>query len=148
MSGAPDLSEALRAWIEAEVGDPSVIVRGLHRTSAGYSRENWVFEARWDANPRRQEQRLILRRDPPGSVLDTDRRVETAVLRAVDRTAIPSPSLRWADPDGERLDRPAIVMDLVDGYCDGFALAGDAPVEQRLQLAHRLYDYLADIHQL
>jgi aminoglycoside phosphotransferase (APT) family kinase protein len=89
---------------------------------------------------------LIARRDPPGSVLNTDRRVETGVLRALVQTDVPTPRLRWADLDGARLGRPAIVMDLAQGYCDGFVLATDEPVARRLEIAHRLYDRLADIH--
>lgn len=149
MNGEPrELGEALREWIAAEVDDPQATIRGLRRTSAGFSRENWVFDASWTVDGEHQQRALILRRDPLGSVLNTDRRVETAVLRAVNGTATPSPTLLWSDPDGARLGRPAIVMNLVDGYCDAFVLASDAPVEQRLQLAHRLYDHLADIHQL
>ncbi len=148
MSGTPALAETLRAWIADEVGDPDAVVSGVRRTSAGFSRENWVFDASWTAHGERHEQSLILRRDPPGSVLNTDRRVETAVLRAVEATPVPSPTLLWADVEGARLGRPAIVMNLVDGYCDGFVLAADTPVESRVALAHRLYDHLADIHLL
>jgi aminoglycoside phosphotransferase (APT) family kinase protein len=56
------------------------------------------------------------------------------------------PSLRWVDLDGRRLGRPAIVMDLVPGVCDGFALNGPAPLEERVALAHEMYDRMADIH--
>jgi aminoglycoside phosphotransferase (APT) family kinase protein len=81
-----------------------------------------------------------------GSVLETDRRIETAVLRAVAGTDIPSPVLRWVDLDGGRLGRPALIMDLTAGVCDGFVLNGARPREQRIAIAHRLYDRMADIH--
>jgi aminoglycoside phosphotransferase (APT) family kinase protein len=143
-----DLVAELRAWIADEVGDPGAVIGGVRRTSAGFSRENWIFDASWSEAGARREESLIARRDPPGSVLNTDRRVETAVLRALENTEVPSPRLRWADLAGSRLGRPAIVMDLVEGYCDGFVLNGPWPPERRVALAHHLYDQLALIHQL
>lgn len=131
----------LRHWIEDEVGEPVEIGR-IHRTSAGFSRENWVFDATWGG--RRHE--LIARRDPVGSVLATDRRVETAVLAAMTTTDVPVPRLRWVDLDGHRLGRPALIMDLVPGVCDGFVLNGPLPLERRVDIAHELYDHLARIH--
>lgn len=148
MDESRDFRQALSDWVADEVGDPSAAVSGVRRTSAGFSRENWVFEASYMLDGRQHTEQLIARRDPVGSVLDTDRSVETAVLRALEPTDVPSPPLRWVDLEGRRLGRPSIVMDLVPGYCDGFVLAGDAPLDERVALAHRLYDYLADIHLL
>ena len=96
------MRERLQAWLSDEVGEP-VVIGELQRTSAGFSRENWVFDATWGGERRD----LIARRDPVGSVLETDRRVETAVLRAMGATAVPSPTLRWVDLSGARLDRAA-----------------------------------------
>jgi aminoglycoside phosphotransferase (APT) family kinase protein len=141
-----ELEQALRSWVAEEVGDPDTVVTGVRRTSAGFSRENWVFEASWTTGGKTERHQLIARRDPPGSVLNTDRRIETGVLRALEPTTVPTPRLRWADLTGERLGRPAIVMDLVDGVCDGFILSAGRPVEERLEIAHRLYDRLSDIH--
>ncbi len=148
MNDTEDLTEALRRWVAEELGDPSVQIGDVRRTSAGFSRENWVFEASRASAEGVVHETLIARRDPPGSVLHTDRRVETAVLRAMEATAVPSPRLRWADLTGDRLGRPAIIMDLVPGHCDGFVLAGPRPPQERLEIAHRLYDRLADIHLL
>jgi aminoglycoside phosphotransferase (APT) family kinase protein len=135
--------DQLSSWLADELGEP-VAIAGLRRTSAGFSRENWVFEATWAG----ATHALIARRDPVGSVLVTDRRVEAAVLRAIEPTAIPSPSLRWVDLEGGRLGRPALIMDLTAGVCDGFVLNGALPLGRRVAIAQRLYDHLADIHRL
>ena len=45
-------------------------------------------------------------------MLETDRRVEGAVLRALEATPIPAPRVRWLDATGDQLGRPAVVMDL------------------------------------
>jgi aminoglycoside phosphotransferase (APT) family kinase protein len=135
--------EELRAWLADEVAGP-VAIDGLRRTSAGFSRENWVFVATWAG----ERHDLIVRRDPRGSVLDTDRRVEVEVLRGLAGSGLPTPTLRWADVEGDRLGRPALVMDLAPGGCDGFVLNGDRPLDERVTLAQGLYDLLADIHLL
>ena len=101
------MRERLAAWLSDEVGEP-VVVERADRTSAGFSRENWVFDA----------------------------------------TDVPSPTLLWVDLDGARCDRPCLIMELVPGVCDSFALDADRPVAERLALAHTIYDRMAQIHQL
>jgi aminoglycoside phosphotransferase (APT) family kinase protein len=135
------MKDRLEAWLTDEVGEP-VTIGEVKRTSAGFSRENWVFDATWGG----ERHDLIARRDPVGSVLETDRRVETAVLRAMAGTEVPTPTLRWVDLAGARLDRPALIMDLVSGTCDGWVLNGPRPLAERVELAHRMYDELAAIH--
>jgi aminoglycoside phosphotransferase (APT) family kinase protein len=137
------VKDALEAWLTDEVGE-RVIIGDLSRTSAGFSRENWVFDATWGG----ERHDLIARRDPIGSVLDTDRRVEVAVLRVLAGTDVPSPTLRWADLEGTRLGRPSLIMDLAPGMCDNYVLNGSRPLEQRVELAHELYDLLSAIHSL
>lgn len=137
------MKDRLEAWLGDEVGAPVSIAR-IERTSSGFSRENWVFDATWNG----ETHALIARRDPVGSVLDTDRAVETAVLRALEHTDVPSPRLLWVDLEGVRCDRPCLVMELVPGVCDSFALDSDRSLEARVALAHTIYDRLAQIHLL
>ena len=105
-----DIAEPLRRWLTDELGQ-SVRIENLRRTSAGYSRENWLFDATFGT----ARLALIARRDPAGSVLDTDRRVEASVLEALQKTDLPVPRLRWADLTGEKVGRPTLVMDLAPG---------------------------------
>ena len=136
-----DIAERLRRWLTDEL-EQAVRIENLRRTSAGYSRENWLFDAAFDTG----HLSLIARRDPAGSVLDTDRRIEATVLRALQKTDLPVPLLRWADLTGEKMGRPTLVMDLAPGLCDGFVLNGELPIEERLGLARHLYGLLARIH--
>ena len=135
------IGEQLTDWLTDELAS-AVTVENLRRTTAGFSRENWLFDATWEGSTHP----LIARRDPAGGVLSTDRQVECAVLEALQHTDVPAPKLRWADIAGHRLGRPALIMDLVPGTCDSFVLNGDRPLSERLVLAHRIYDRLADIH--
>lgn len=141
------IAQGLAVWLAGELGDPSLRIDNLRRTSVGYSRENWVFDAVWTANGQTQQAPFIARRDPKGSVLETDRESEFAVLRALEKSDIPSPRARWLDSDGSRLGRPTIVMDLADGICDYIVLNSARTAETRLDIAHQLCDRMADIHR-
>jgi aminoglycoside phosphotransferase (APT) family kinase protein len=143
------VGERLSAWLTSELPpDADVRVKGLHRASAGMSRENWIFEASWKVDGDAVTEALIMRRDPVGSVLDTDRSVEFAILHALEPTPVPAPRVRWLDADGRWLRRPSIVMVLEEGICDYFVLNGEAPLEARVALAERFCDLLVAIHQV
>jgi aminoglycoside phosphotransferase (APT) family kinase protein len=143
-----DVATGLRRFVEAQL--PMVTdlrIEHLRRTSAGFSRENWVFDASWiDEGGSAVHEPLIMRRDPVGSVLDTDRRIEFAVLRALESTAIPAPRVRWLDADGAQLGRPSVVMVREAGVCDWFVLSGDRTLDDRVAIAHRFCDLLAAVH--
>lgn len=146
--GEDDVATRLRRFVEAQLpGATGLRIDDLRRTSAGFSRENWVFDASWTApDGTTVAEPLIMRRDPVGSVLDTDRRQEFAVLRALESTAVPAPQVRWLDADGSALGRPSVVMVREDGVCDWFVLSGDRSLEDRVAIAHRFVDLLASIH--
>lgn len=152
MGGAHDdeMGERLARFLTAQLdGATDIRIDDLRRTSAGFSRENWVFDASWrDASGALVHERLIARRDPQGSVLDTDRRVEFAVLRALEATDIPAPRVRWLDADGAWLGRPSVVMVREEGVCDWFVLSGDRPLEARVAIAQRFLDLLVSIHRV
>lgn len=133
---------------QMEPGRPAPAVTGLRRSDIGYSRENWMFEAEWSSGGRRTGQPLIMRRDPTGSVLATDRNTEFAVLKALGPTAIPSPTARWLDGDGSWFGRPSLIMDRVDGECQMFAIEGPGSLDDRLRLAGDCLELLAAVHLL
>jgi aminoglycoside phosphotransferase (APT) family kinase protein len=135
------LADQLPLWLADEL-DPTVQIENLRRTTAGFSRENWLF----DAVVGEDRYPLIARRDPVGSVLETDRRIEAAVLQGLEKTELPTARLRWVDLEGEKIGRPTLVMDLVPGTCDSFVLNGSRPLQERLALAHQIYGLLAQIH--
>lgn len=118
-------------------------VSALKRTTSGLSRENWVFEAHWRDEDGEHRQRMILRRDPPASLLVTDRAWEFRVLRALESTPVPAPPVRWVDAQGARFGAPAMLMDFVDGECDWFVLGGARPLAERVALGRRFIDLLA-----
>lgn len=143
------LEVQLAAWLRSELApDGEVRIRSLRRTSAGYSRQNWVFDADWEVAGGAVHAELIARRDPAGSVLATDREVEYRLLRALERSSVPTPTVRWLDLDGQWLGRPTLVMDREAGECDWFVLNGARPLEARRALAEELLDALVAISRV
>jgi aminoglycoside phosphotransferase (APT) family kinase protein len=145
-----DFEERLAAFVRTQRPDAAEVrITGLRRVGTGLSRENWPFDLSWRQDGRSFERRLILRRDPAGSVLETDRQLEYDVLRALEGSAIPAPRALWVDAAGEWLDRPFIVMERYEGVCDYFVLNGGElgfAQDHRERLARRFCELLATIH--
>ena len=143
------LAQKLAAVLQSEMPKASdVQVSQLVRTSTGLSRENWMFVAEWREHDVMQSRRMLLRRDPAGSLLVTDREREFQVLRALETTSIPAPPVRWVDSAGIVFGSPSMIMDVVEGTCDWFVLNGSRPLEQRLHLARGFMGLLANIQKV
>jgi aminoglycoside phosphotransferase (APT) family kinase protein len=150
-TSASSVREGLERLIHAhEPRAGQLEIRGLRRTTGGLSRENWPFDARWLEGGVPREHALILRRDPLGSVLETDRRSEFAVLRALEKSGLPVPRAFWLDADGTFLGRPSLVMQRCEGANDHFVLEGgisQLALGERVALARTYTDTLARLHR-
>ncbi|QEC48309.1 phosphotransferase family protein [Baekduia soli] len=147
-AGASDaeIIQLIQAFIGAQTGEtPPEIVR-LHRASLGKSRENWSLDAVWGGDASGPEP-LIVRRDPEGGLVDTDRELEFNLLRALEPSGLPVPKVRWLDATGEWLGRPSLVMRRLAGESDYFVVNNDhLPLATRVSLAERFCDLLAAVH--
>jgi aminoglycoside phosphotransferase (APT) family kinase protein len=143
-----DLRRRLMTMIHAQATGVGELDLGmLRRTSGGLSRENWTFTLNGvdGSGPLP----MILRRDPAGSLLDTDRNLEFKVLRALESTPVPAPAVHWADPDGRWLGSPSLVMDRIDGDCDWHVLNNSAtPLPERLRLAAAFLSLMSDVQSI
>jgi aminoglycoside phosphotransferase (APT) family kinase protein len=139
--------DRLRSFIAARVGpSASVRIEGFERIGTGRSRENWLFDAVIEEGAKFVREPLIARRDPTGGLLDTNRAVEFAILRALETTRLPTPKARWLDQTGNELGRPCLIMERLPGRCSYYELSGPAPLSERVDLARRLCALLADVH--
>ena len=144
------IAEQIGAFLTSELGsDADVVVADLSRVTTGRSRENWLFEAHWTEARGRVSEELIVRVDPDGGLIETDRSVEFAVLQALEPTSVPAPRVRWLDADGSRLGRPSLVMVREPGECDYYILGDESrPAATRADLARRLCELLAEVHRV
>ena len=103
------LAERLEAYLSRVWGE-AVTVVDLSRIPGGASRETYRFSARTAKGDRA----LILRRDPPGSLIETDRNQEYLAFESFhDRLPVPRPVAM--EPEGAELERPFFIMERVEG---------------------------------
>lgn len=135
----------IEAFVEHAYADDLPALGHLKKAVGdGRSRENWSFDLVW---PDRREA-LILRRDPPGGLVETDRSDEFRLLQALGPTPLPSPAARWLDADGTWFGRPTLVMQRLPGRSDYHVLNSDLPLEHRLELARAICQMLGLLHSL
>jgi aminoglycoside phosphotransferase (APT) family kinase protein len=111
-----DLAERFAAYAARKLpGARNVRVTGLDRIPGGASRETYRLVLHYEQNGAAVERRLILRRDPPGSLIDTERRLEFAAYSAFFRTPVPVPEAIWLEEDPAHLDYAFCVMQELSG---------------------------------
>jgi aminoglycoside phosphotransferase (APT) family kinase protein len=151
--GVDEVSSALRGFLESRLppgADPQI--SALRRSGTGSSRENWPFDAEWTAGGVREVRRLLMRRDPPVSVVDTGRALEFDLLERLAGSPVPAPEVHWLDDTGEHLLRPTMVVTRYEGAADRAVLRSSDPLglgpDGQLALARDMCDVLADLHSL
>jgi aminoglycoside phosphotransferase (APT) family kinase protein len=141
------LADKLAAFLSPILKRSDLRVAQLDRKSTGMSRENWTFVAHAEERGALNEA-LILRRDPVGGMLDTDRRAEYEVLVALRDAGLPIPRVLGVDLDGRQLGRPSLIMEIAPGLCEYFVLTGNRPLETRLRLARDFMQLLVDLQNV
>ena len=94
-----------------------IAVSGLDRIHGGASRETYRLVLAYRHGKDSVRRALILRKDPPGSLIDTDRRVEFEALRAFHPVeGVPVPEVLWLEEDERWLGSPFFVMQELAGF--------------------------------
>jgi aminoglycoside phosphotransferase (APT) family kinase protein len=93
-----------------------ICVDRLERISGGASRETYRFRLGWREGGESRERQLILRRDPPASLIDTERRVEFEAYRAFAGSAVPVPEMLWLEEASDALDHPFFIAEELTGF--------------------------------
>lgn len=136
------LGPALEAYL-ARMWQAPVSVDALSRIPGGASRETWRFDA-VIAGERRA---LILRRDPVGSLIETERAVEFAALETA-HGHLPVPAPLLLEANGAELDRPFFVMARVDGGAVPSPFAPDPYGQHAAMLGQAFFASLGVLHAL
>lgn len=142
------MESALETYLASHLpGAPGVTVSNLFRIPGGASRETWMFDAAWSENGEPRSAPFIVRKDPPGSLVESDREVEYAFYSAFGGNPIvPVPGMRWLEKDPQHLGAPFFIMDRILGCEANPRLIQTQPYdESRPTLAKRFYEILAAI---
>lgn len=137
------LEERLAAYIARKMPDArGLTVSGLERISGGASRETYRFRLSWEGG----ERPLILRRDPPASLIETERRVEFEAYRAFHGSAVPVPEMLWLEEEDDALDHPFFVAEELTGRQASPQVLLSGAYDQVLpRLAERKWTILGEI---
>ncbi|GIW17568.1 MAG: aminoglycoside phosphotransferase [Tepidiforma sp.] len=141
------MEEALARYLAPRLEAADVRVTNLLRIPGGASRETWMFDAEWtDPVGGRQSAPFVLRKDPPASLLETDREAEYAFYSAFWGTDVPVPRMRWLENDPSVLGGPFFIMDRILG-CESATARIIAPPYTAVQpkIAENMYRILAAI---
>jgi aminoglycoside phosphotransferase (APT) family kinase protein len=112
----PDLAERFAAYAARKLpGARDVRVSGLDRIPGGASRETYRLVLHYEQAGEAIARRLILRRDPPGSLIDTERKLEFGAYAAFFNTPVPVPEAIWLEEDPAQLDYAFCVMQELPG---------------------------------
>lgn len=111
------LAGQLAAYIAHKVpGSGEVRIDGLEQISGGASRQTYRFCARYKDQGRAVDRRLILRKDPVASLIDTDRRTEFFAYRAFYGTSVPVPEMLWLEEDPQYLGSAFFIGAEIPGF--------------------------------
>ncbi len=142
-----DLEPRLAAYLARRMPQAShLVVDRLQRISGGASRETYRFCLTWTEAEERRTRRLILRRDPPASLIDTERRIEFEAYRAFHGSAVPVPEMLWLEEGTGPLDHPFFIAEEISGYEAAPAvLWSEAYLPVHAALAERKWTILGQI---
>ena len=111
------LEPPLASYIATRMPDAAdIAVSALERISGGASRETYRFRLDWREAGEARSRRLILRRDPPASLIDTERRVEFEAYRAFAGSTVPVPEMLWLEEGSDALGHPFFIAEELTGY--------------------------------
>jgi aminoglycoside phosphotransferase (APT) family kinase protein len=119
MTGGGPTEELIRGYLAERLDAPDVELADVQRIAVGWSHETWLFDASWTSGEGRVERGLCLRRDPGNALLRemSDLGTQFAVLRALEETAVPTPTPYFYEPAPNVLGAPFLVMEKVAGTC-------------------------------
>lgn len=112
-----ELAEKFAAFLETRIpGASNTRVTQISRIHGGASRQTYSVDVTFDDESGPQTKGMILRRDPPDSLIDTERRVEFAAIKsAFGQSGIPVPEAMYLEEGIGPLGAPFFVMGRIEG---------------------------------
>ncbi|HWA88446.1 MAG TPA: phosphotransferase family protein [Rhizomicrobium sp.] len=139
------MNEALARYLAGRLGAPDLSVHDLARIPGGASRETYRFRARYSKDGATVERKLILRRDPPASLIETERSTEYRAYEAFHRLGLPVPEPIALELGNDALERPFFVMAEIENAQVGSILAPDPYGAHRDRIGTQFFTILGRI---
>lgn len=145
-----DIASKFAAYAEAHIpGARNLSVSSISRIHGGASRETYSIDIAYEDATGPKVKGLILRRDPPDSLIDTERRVEFAAIRtAFGKTGIPVPEAMFLEQETGPLGAPFFVMGRIEGGSPLNPFRMEDAEPHRASLGHDFFRHLGAIAAL
>ncbi|MEM9738313.1 MAG: phosphotransferase family protein [Pseudomonadota bacterium] len=140
----PELANKFASYYSTIIAQGGTVdVVAITRIPGGASRETYSIDIKTKDGP---PQGLIVRRDPPASLIDTDREVEFAAIRtASGQPGLPVPEALALETDPRFLGTPFFVMERIDGGDALNPFKVDAIEPHRQQIGQQFFHHLGAI---
>jgi aminoglycoside phosphotransferase (APT) family kinase protein len=141
------LSGKARDYLAKGFGTDDLYVRQATQFEGGISRQTWRVDVGWQtAASAPVERSLIIRLDPPDSLLESGRRTEYAMYQAFWPVAeVPVPEPLFCEDDPEPLGMPFMVVSWLPGEAGPAAILAPEYQESGKRLAARVFEILGSI---
>jgi aminoglycoside phosphotransferase (APT) family kinase protein len=140
-----ELEAPLRTYLADKLNAPDLAIANLARIPGGASRETYRFRARYSQGGTEHDRALILRRDPPASLIETERQTEYRAYQAFHKLGLPVPEPIALEPGSEALERPFFIMVEVENCQTGSILNSDPFGAMREQVGQQFFENLGRI---
>lgn len=109
------LAEGSAALIRSAIGDDFAI-SNTRWLGGGASKLQMAFDLEWNGFDKgaRRTTALVLRMEPPASIVETSRRREYEMLGLM-RGVVPVPDCYWVDVEGAHLPHPGLIYGMAEG---------------------------------
>ena len=134
------LADQLADYLSRVNGAP-IVVENLARIPGGASRETY----RYDTVSEGVRRGFILRRDPPGSLIDTDRRLEFLAIRSFADKGVAAPRAVVLEEVGAELERPFFIMERVEGGAAASPFQNDPYGDHAAVIGERFFTIMGGI---
>ncbi|HEV2562185.1 MAG TPA: phosphotransferase family protein [Rhizomicrobium sp.] len=140
-----ELSDRLARYLAVKLDASDLQVNGLSRIPGGASRETYRFRAHYSKDGRNIERGLILRRDPPTSLIETERSTEFRAYQAFYKLGLPVPEPIALELENAALDRPFFIMEEIENCQVASILLPDPYGAHREKIGEQFFTVLGRI---
>lgn len=140
-----ELSEKLAGYLRGKMNAPDLQVTALSRIPGGASRETYRFRAHYTKGGEEIERGLILRRDPPASLIETERATEFRAYQAFHKLGLPVPEPIALELEGGALERPFFIMEEIENAQAANILLPDPYGAHRQKIGEQFWRVLGEI---
>lgn len=135
-------AEHLSRFLSARWGEP-VTISGLKRFHGGSARQTYRFDA---TSPSGRHEALVLRRDPPSSLIETDRLAEYRAIECFAGSDVPVPEPVFCDTGADSFGSPGFLMREVAGGMAAGLLEPEPYGDHAASIGQQFFTALGRIH--